>query len=148
MKNIFGLSVVLDLKAKNGTFLTFKVIFLCQKLTIFFVYFSLKKRNQLFEKKICLFSQFFDLAHSPLNPAACRKITLVTLRCICMYTSVLVIKGNHLNEINFTSCFSYSTGPSQGLKIREGKQCYVGIICPSSLVEIGLTDLPKLDNVG
>ena len=34
------------------------------------------------------------------------------------------------------------TGPSQGLKIRGGTYYWVGIICPT-LVEIGLTDLPK-----
>ena len=32
-KNIFGLSVVLELKVENGTILTFKVIFLRQKST-------------------------------------------------------------------------------------------------------------------
>ena len=42
-KNIFGLSVVLELKVENSTILTFKVIFLCQKSTeSFSIVFSLK----------------------------------------------------------------------------------------------------------
>ena len=36
-KNIFGLSVVLELKVKKSTILTFKVIFLCQKLGLILV---------------------------------------------------------------------------------------------------------------
>ena len=40
-KNIFGLSVALELKVENSKILTFKVIFLCQKLTASFSIFLL-----------------------------------------------------------------------------------------------------------
>ena len=42
-QNIFGLSIVLELKVENSTILTFNVIFLCQKSTeAFSIFFSLK----------------------------------------------------------------------------------------------------------
>ena len=41
-KNVFGLSIVLELKVENSTFLTFKVIFLCQKLSKSLSFFSSK----------------------------------------------------------------------------------------------------------
>ena len=56
-KNIFGFSVVLELKVENSKILTFKVIFLCQKSTesfsIFFIE-EYKKGEQL------LLLSFFD----------------------------------------------------------------------------------------
>jgi len=50
-KGVFGLSVVLELKVQNSVILTFKVIFLCQKLTesfsIFLSLMNIKKGDQL-----------------------------------------------------------------------------------------------------
>ena len=42
-KNIFGLSVVLELKVGNSTILIFKVIFLCQKLAESFGFFIIEE---------------------------------------------------------------------------------------------------------
>ena len=57
-KNIFGLLVALELKVENSTILTFKVIFLCQKIDrILFNFFFIeeyKKGEQL------LLMSYFD----------------------------------------------------------------------------------------
>ena len=42
-KDIFGLSVVLELKVENSTILTFKVIFLCQKSAESFWFFFIEE---------------------------------------------------------------------------------------------------------
>ena len=56
-RNIFGVLVVLELKVKNSTILTFKVIFLYQKLAESFLFFTeeyYKKGDKLYHYHILI----------------------------------------------------------------------------------------------